>query len=136
MLTPDVVVKTEKAEYEEIEKSRVKRLAYVLGGQKKKHEAKIEKEQREYLEVLGAYETASAQFDELERTFEAAKKQRTELESLVTRHTELLNQVEELANDVFDGPSPEFPKDDEAEEEVKKAQTVRTLKAAFIFHFI
>lgn len=123
----------EKAEYEAVEQSRVRRLAYVLGGQRRKHDAKVEREQREYLEVLGEYEMAAAQLAELERMFEAAKKERTKLEELIEGQVELKNLVEEMANCVFDGPSPEFPKDDEAEEELKQAQTVRALNHASAF---
>ena len=114
----------EKTEFEDIQKSRVKRLAYVLGGQKKKHDSKVEKEEKEYLEILAEFSAADAKFKELERNFEDAKKKRTELEALVEKHVDLQNQAEELANSVFDGPSPEFPKDDEAEEQLQKAQEV------------
>ncbi len=87
-----------------------------------KNEANSSKAEQEYFDALGAQSRAEARRVQLESDLEEAAWIARELKKAVQEHEEVRNEIEELYERLFGGPTPGFPEEDVAEEAVKTAK--------------
>ncbi|PMD16517.1 hypothetical protein NA56DRAFT_649384 [Hyaloscypha hepaticicola] len=87
-----------------------------------KYEANSSKAEEEYFEALGAQSRAKARRVQLESDLEEAVRTEGELKTVVQEHDEVRNEIDELYERLFGGPTPGFPEEDVAEDAVKTAK--------------
>lgn len=116
-----VKVDKELHEHEKYRDSRMKRLAYKLGGKKEKFEATAEKEEREYHDALQEKFQAERRLEDLKARLEDARATKEQHAEVAARHQGHQAQLEALYRSIFDGPTPEFPDEDAAEYGVAQA---------------
>ncbi|BEJ15982.1 hypothetical protein CspHIS471_0505870 [Cutaneotrichosporon sp. HIS471] len=73
------------------------------------------KEEREYVDALSKEQGSKARIEELETQVSDLSAQISNLEPFVTEHAHLNRQLGQLYSHVFDGPTPNYPEEDEAE---------------------
>ena len=116
-----VKVDKELHDHEKYRDSRMKRLAYKLGGKKEKFEATAEKEEREYHDALQEKFQAERRLEDLKARLEGAKTTKEQHAEVAARHQSYQAQLQALYRSIFDGPTPEFPDEDAAENSVVQA---------------
>ncbi|BEI92860.1 uncharacterized protein CcaverHIS019_0504880 [Cutaneotrichosporon cavernicola] len=79
------------------------------------------KEEREYVDALAKEQGTKARIEELETQVLDLSTQVSDLKPFVTKHTHLTSQLEQLYSRVFDGPTPDYPEEDEAEKTYQEA---------------
>ncbi|THH05649.1 hypothetical protein EW145_g4640 [Phellinidium pouzarii] len=118
------LVEKRKAEHKDIDKlqrSSTKRFLFrVTHGGREGLERKLEKEEREYVEAAQAEHNESHAIAELNEAAQNARK--AELETEVAERKELLRQIDALYTSAFEGPSPDFPEEDAAEDDLRAAE--------------
>ena len=102
-------------EHEMYRKSIVRRFACRIRGRKDMFEARAVQGQREYLDVLHEAHKAQEQENRLKELRETACHRRHALLQDVIRHRQAEADLDELYNQVFEGPTPDFPEEDEKE---------------------
>jgi hypothetical protein len=112
----------ERSEYEMYRDSHVKRLGYRMRGKKEDFQSKTEKEEREYQDALQILIQAKKRLETLQNNPKDAKAIEPELEAVSTRHTAAQTKLDALYNSIFSSPTPDFPAEDAAEEEVRQQQ--------------
>lgn len=117
-----VKVGKELHEYEKYRDSRMKRLMYKMGGKKEKFEATTEKEEREYHDALQEKFHAERRLGDLKARLEDAKITKEQHAEAAARHQSHQAELEALYRSIFDGPTPEFPHEDAAENTVLQAR--------------
>ncbi|KAK6864588.1 hypothetical protein PG990_005975 [Apiospora arundinis] len=117
----DKMRKKELKEHIKYRDSVMKRFAYKVSGNKDKFEEKAAKEEREYFDVLQDEHKAKEQEKNLNALYEAAMVQRTELQGMMSRHNSAQHDLDTLYDAIFDGPTPEFPEEDNKEQAAKEA---------------
>ena len=116
-----VKVDKELHDHEKYRDSRMKRLAYKLGGKKEKFEATAEKEEREYHDALQEKFNAERRLEDLKARLEDARTTKAQHAEVAARHQSYQTQLQALYRSIFDGPTPEFPDEDAAENSVVQA---------------
>lgn len=116
-----VKVDKELHDHEKYRDSRMKRLAYKLGGKKEKFEATAEKEEREYYDALQEKFNAERRLEDLKARLEDAKSTKEQHAEVAVRHQSFQAHLQALYRSIFDGPTPEFPDEDAAENSVVQA---------------
>lgn len=96
-------------------RSTVKRFAYRLSGKKEKFDAKAEQEEREYLEAVQKHVNACHELDVLKESIAQSERKLQELESVATAHSNAQKELDSLYDSIFQGPTPEYPEEDQAE---------------------
>jgi len=107
--------KKELKEHEKYRDSVMKRFAYKVSRKQEKFNDKAEKEEREYFDVLQEEHKTGEMRRNLGNTLDEAQKQRSELESTASRHSQAQRDLDELYDSIFEGPTPEFPEEDSKE---------------------
>ena len=115
-------VEKELHDHEKYRDSRMKRLAYKLGGKKEKFEATAEKEEREYHDALQEKFHAERRLGDLKARLEDARITKEQHAEVAARHQSLQAELQALYRSIFDGPTPEFPNEDAAENSVEQAR--------------
>ena len=105
----------ELKDHERYRDSHMKRFMYKATGQKDKFTVKAEKEEREYFEVLQQEHQEKQVNAHLLTQIEEAEGQTRQLQADADRHKQLQFQLDDLYNDIFAGPTPSFPEEDELE---------------------
>ncbi|KAK0724946.1 hypothetical protein B0H67DRAFT_569169 [Lasiosphaeris hirsuta] len=105
----------ELKEHEEHRDSMTRRLRYKATGRGAKYDAKAQKEEREYLEALQKEHRYQDLNTNLKAQLAAAQQQARVLEQDVVRHDSAQRQLDRLHVSLFDGPTPNFPGEDERE---------------------
>ncbi|KAI1384975.1 uncharacterized protein F4822DRAFT_379175 [Hypoxylon trugodes] len=108
-------------EHKRYRDSVMKRFAYRVGGKAEKFQAKAEKEEREYFDVLQQEHQAKEQENTLRDMRSKAIEVQSDLEAGVTRHTDAQQQLDNLYDSIFQGPTPVFPEEDRLEETAESA---------------
>ncbi|KAI0391372.1 hypothetical protein F5Y17DRAFT_15711 [Xylariaceae sp. FL0594] len=111
----------EGKEHAKYRDSVMKRWAYKISGKEDKFAAKAAKEEREYYEVLQKLHQAEALRDNIELMKEEAVRTLGELQSADKRHKQTQKELDQLYASIFQGPTPSFPEEDEAERKVESA---------------
>ncbi|KAL7916701.1 hypothetical protein GGI35DRAFT_48416 [Trichoderma velutinum] len=112
----------ELREHEQYRDSTVRRFMYKIGGKKDKFEARAAKEEREYFDVLQEQHRETEAKKNLESALAEARQASAELEAVVERHNTAQRELDSLYNDIFSGPTPQFPEEDEREQACTSAQ--------------
>jgi hypothetical protein len=105
----------ELKEHVQYRDSVMKRLAYKVGRKTDKFEARAAKEEREYFDVLQEEHRAKDQEKSLKQLREDALRARDELEALAAKHAEAQKELDGLYDSIFQGPTPDFPEEDDKE---------------------
>ncbi|KAL5496096.1 hypothetical protein ACEPAH_3013 [Sanghuangporus vaninii] len=120
------LIRKRKAEHKDLDKlqrSSTKRfLVRMKHGGKEGLERKLEKEEREYIEAAQDEHNENLAISELKEAAEQARLKKADLESQVVIREEMLRRLNELYKSAFEGPSPDFPEEDAAEEELREAE--------------
>ncbi|KZO93830.1 hypothetical protein CALVIDRAFT_566298 [Calocera viscosa TUFC12733] len=92
------------------------------GGKQEALEKKLAKEEREFLEALEEEQNAEEARTGLEKERESLQAQNPELQQKAGRHQLLRTRLDLLYRSVFEGFTPDYPYEDEAEEMVRQAE--------------
>ncbi|KAK6536867.1 hypothetical protein TWF281_001076 [Arthrobotrys megalospora] len=112
----------ERKGHQDLRDSFARRYAHKLTGRSEKFVSKIEKEEREYLDALHNERAAEEKERYLEETISETEQRVAELTTQANRYVNLKEQSEQLYKKVFDGPTPEFPEEDQMEIAVQHAK--------------
>lgn len=117
------VTEKERKDHVKYRDSVMRRYAHKLGGHKgeDKFTAKQEKEEKEFLEAWQKEREANERREELGRALERAKKEKQTLESDKSKHEQAQSRLDQMYSDIFTGPTPEVPGEDQLEEAVNNA---------------
>lgn len=108
-------------EHKKYRDSVMKRFAYRVSGKTDKFQAKAEKEEREYFAVLQQERQAKEQEENIRDMRSKALEVQTDLEVEVSRHAEARQQLDNLYDSIFQGPTPAFPEEDRSEQNAESA---------------
>ncbi|KAF2124373.1 hypothetical protein P153DRAFT_370823 [Dothidotthia symphoricarpi CBS 119687] len=125
------ITNKELEDHKKYSESRYRRFAHKASGRKARFAEKAAKEEREYFDAIQSQRTAE---DELEYTKELKAEteiQVGKLETSAQRYTILKTELDNLYNNIFDGPTPELPEEDAKENTcIAASQHVQTLNQA------
>ncbi|KAF3061746.1 hypothetical protein GL218_03304 [Daldinia childiae] len=117
-------------EHKRYRDSVMKRFAYRVSGKTERFEAKAEKEEKEYFAVLQEEQQAKEMEEHLRQMRSKALEAQSDLEAEMSRHMEAKQQLDNLYDSIFQGPTPGFPDEDRLEENSRNAlqsyQNIRT----------
>ena len=118
------VTEKERKDHVKYRDSVMRRYAHKLAGHKgeDRFTAKQEKEEREFLEAWQKERESTERKEELGRALERAEKEQQTLKSDNAKHDQAQSRLDKLYRDIFSGPTPEVPGEDELEEAVKNAR--------------
>ncbi|KAI0378092.1 hypothetical protein F5Y04DRAFT_262896 [Hypomontagnella monticulosa] len=108
-------------EHKKYRDSVMKRFAYRVSGKTDKFAARAEKEEQEYFAVLQDEHRAKEQEENLKEMRSKALEVQSDLEAEVNRHTEAQQQLDNLYDSIFQGPTPAFPEEDRSEQNTESA---------------
>lgn len=116
--------KSEHKDLDKLQRSGTKRFLIRMkhGGKKEGLERRLEKEEREYVEAAQEEHNESRAIEELKAAAENARSKKGELETQVLLRKEMLQRIDDLYESAFEGPSPDFPEEDAAEDELREAE--------------
>jgi hypothetical protein len=112
----------EREEHGKYRDSTIRRLMYRATGRRDEFEEKADKEMREYYRALEKERAIRAEKEMLETQIEEATTARKELQAACTERLRLHEELENLYEKLFGGPTAEFPEEDALEEATKAAQ--------------
>ncbi|KAJ7630081.1 hypothetical protein DFH06DRAFT_706053 [Mycena polygramma] len=113
-------------ERKDLRDSMTRRLAAKFTGRKEKFEAKASKEEREYAEALEKEMQHKRQLANVETKVGEAKAVCSELHEQLKQYEQTKNDLAQLYSQIFDGPTPEYPEDDELQSQLAQAQQRHT----------
>ncbi|KAF3231069.1 hypothetical protein TWF192_006419 [Orbilia oligospora] len=116
------ITSKERKGHQDLRDSFARRYAHKLTGRSEKFVSKIEKEEREYLDALHNERAAEEKERYLEDTIAETENRVAELTTQTNQYVNLKEQSEQLYKKVFDGPTPEFPEEDQMEVAVQHAK--------------
>ncbi|KAI4522562.1 hypothetical protein EV122DRAFT_287444 [Schizophyllum commune] len=116
--------KKERKEHESIRDSTTRRLAHKLTGKKDKFEQKASKEEKEYIEALEEEMKVRNSLETNEQMIVEAKATLADLEEKLQKYQHLKRDLVDLYNSIFEGPTQEFPHDDEIEQQVRYVEEI------------
>ncbi|KAI5115827.1 hypothetical protein M0805_001987 [Coniferiporia weirii] len=127
--------KSEHKDVEKLQRSSTKRfLVRMTQGGREGLERKLEKEEREYVEAAQAEHNESQAIAELKEAAQNAREKKADLEREVATRKDLLKQIDDIYMSAFDGPSPDFPEEDAAEEDLRAAEVHFAQVQAILSH--
>lgn len=107
--------KAELKDHEKYRDSVMKRFAYKVSRKEEKFNVKAEKEEREYFEALQDEHKAKELRNNTSATLSQASSHKKTLEAVASQHTQAQISLDDLYNTIFEGPTPDFPEEDSAE---------------------
>ncbi|KAK6503409.1 hypothetical protein TWF481_008429 [Arthrobotrys musiformis] len=116
------VTSKERKDHQDLRDSFARRYAHKLTGRSEKFVSKIEKEEREYLDAVHNQRSAEEKERYLEDTIAETENRVAELTIQTNDYVNLKEQSEHLYKKVFNGPTPEFPEEDQMEIAVQHAK--------------
>ncbi len=119
----DVSRQKEQKEHSKYRDSTMKRLSYKLAGKRQDFEEKQKKEEQEYLSAVQEHFEESKCLESLKTQLREAKESQQELQAAQLKHKSAQEALERLYNNLFQGPTPAFPEEDQAENAVRPAQS-------------
>lgn len=93
-----------------------------MGSHKEKLDAMEDKEEREYVAAFGKEQDSRAKISELKSQITGLEQQLKALEPYVAQNQRLQRQLAALYKRVFDGPTPQYPQEDAAENKYHAAE--------------
>ncbi|EIW78549.1 hypothetical protein CONPUDRAFT_83920 [Coniophora puteana RWD-64-598 SS2] len=112
----------EKKEHRDVKDSIVRKLTYRMTGKGDKFKERITKEEKEFADALAKEMRAKDWAETLQGMLDEAIKVMQDLAAKTAHHTELKSQLDQLYSSIFDGPTSEFPMDDQLERTLLQAQ--------------
>lgn len=114
----------EHKDHEKYRDSVMKRWAYKVTGNKEKFAARAEKEEREYFDVLQKLHQATTLEENLKSMRAEALGVQQTVEQDCARRAAAQSELDALYASIFQGPTPSFPEEDDAERNVESAMQV------------
>ncbi|TRM63249.1 hypothetical protein BD626DRAFT_402883 [Schizophyllum amplum] len=114
----------ERKEHEAMRDSTTRRLAHKLTGKKEKFEKKASKEERDYVEALEEEMKVRNNLEMNEQMIAEAKATLADLEEKIKTYDHLKRDLADLYNSIFEGPTQEFPRDDEIEQQLRYVEEI------------
>lgn len=111
----DLQRQKEQKDHEKYRDSTMKRLSFKLSGKAEAFKAKQEKEEREYFEAVQAHFEETKCLDSLRSAMREAEETQKELQTAELRNKSAQEALDRLYNSLFQGPTPGFPEEDQAE---------------------
>ncbi|KAL1302838.1 hypothetical protein AAFC00_003171 [Neodothiora populina] len=109
--------------------SVMKRFAYKVSRRTDKFEAKASKEEREYFDALHDEHIIKETRKDIACRLEEANHAKSNLESVAAQHVKAQQDLDALYDSIFEGPTPEFPDEDQKEQAASNAlQTYHNLR--------
>ncbi|KAI1180627.1 hypothetical protein F4777DRAFT_573858 [Nemania sp. FL0916] len=112
----------ELKEHEVYRDSVMRRWAYKVTGNKEKFATKAEKEEKEYFDVLQKLHQATTLKENLQGMRTEALGIQDELQRECSRRETAQGELDALYASIFQGPTPSFPEEDNAESKMEAAQ--------------
>ncbi|KAK6439741.1 hypothetical protein LTR95_004043 [Oleoguttula sp. CCFEE 5521] len=115
------ITEDERKDHVEYRDSTFKRYAHKMGGRKgqEKFTSKQEKEEREFLEAWQKEREAIARREEIARALSIAQTDKKALEQAATQHKAAQTELDQMYAQLFNGPNPEVPGEDQMEQTVQ-----------------
>ncbi|KDQ08160.1 hypothetical protein BOTBODRAFT_572251 [Botryobasidium botryosum FD-172 SS1] len=129
--------KKTKQEYDQVaalKRNTTKRLLVLManGGRKRGLDSVVEKGETGYLQAFQEEQEQKDKVMALEGATNAATTETEELKQRLGKYIDVRRQLDTIYRDLFNGSTPEFPEEDEAEQAVRTAETLyQTAKAAY-----
>lgn len=111
----------ELSDHKKYADSTMRRFMHRAVGRKERFAEKASKEEREYVEALAAENQAKSRREEWIKDRDEARKERAEFEHTDRIHKNLQAELDALYDSIFEGPSPDFPGEDEKELALRQA---------------
>ncbi|KAL4815795.1 hypothetical protein BDW67DRAFT_163643 [Aspergillus spinulosporus] len=112
----------ERERHERYRDSTIRRLMYRATGKRAAFEEKADQEMREYYSALEKENKIKAEKEMLEAQIREATEEQKELEAASTKCARLNEELDAMYRRVFEGPTAEFPEEDEQESATKAAE--------------
>ncbi len=118
------ITEQERKEHTKIRDSVMRKYAYKLGGHKgeEKFKSKQEKEEREFMEAWQREREAQERREALGTALEQAEQQKRSQEADRARHDQAQEELDQMYNSIFSGPTPDVPGEDQMEQAVYQAR--------------
>ncbi|KAK4451376.1 hypothetical protein QBC34DRAFT_400854 [Podospora aff. communis PSN243] len=113
---------SEQADHTKYQTSTFRRLAHKASGKSSRYTAKAAKEESEYLAAVQAEHTEKQHNAALRFQLAEAESLAESLKPAATQHDQAKAGLETLLSSLFDGPTPDYPDEDSAENDVSLAQ--------------
>jgi len=114
-------VANEYEDFKEYRDVKFKKLAMLLNG-KKNFQERESKEEREWLDAVQNENRAKKELEHLKLNLVEAEKMNAEMQNLAGINGAAQAELNELYKNLFDGPTPAAPEEDEKENAVKQAE--------------
>ncbi|KAJ4141822.1 hypothetical protein NW754_014612 [Fusarium falciforme] len=101
--------------------SHFRKFLITASGKKEWFAGMADKEEQDYFETLQQAQQAQEHNSSLKAQLAQAQNTLASVQSLVQRHRGVQRQLDELYDDIFSGPTPGFPEEDEKEQESNDA---------------
>ncbi|KAL4755979.1 uncharacterized protein BDW70DRAFT_167005 [Aspergillus foveolatus] len=112
----------ERERHEKYRDSTVRRLMYRATGKRAAFEEKADQEMRDYYSALETENKIKGEKEMLEAQIHDATEEQKELEAASTKCARLNEELEAMYRRLFEGPTSEFPEEDEQENATKAAE--------------
>lgn len=108
--------KKELKDHEKYRDSVMKRFAYKVSRKEAKFNEKASKEEKEYFDVLQEEHKSKEIRKNSEINLTEARNAKQELEKAASRHKKAQQDLDDLYDSIFEGPTPGFPEEDSKEQ--------------------
>lgn len=118
------ITEKERKEHTKIRDSVARKYMHKLGGSKgeEKFKSKQEKEEREFMEAWQREREAQERREALGKALESAEQEKKSQEADKSRHDQAQQELDQMYNSIFSGPTPDVPGEDEREHAVYQAR--------------
>lgn len=118
----DAQRKSEQASHEKYRDSTMRRLAFKLSGKKGEFADRAARGEREYFDAVQGHFVATRCVEEVQAELAEARETRGTIEAAAERRRVAQERLDRLHEEIFEGPTPGFPEEDEVELEVAEAR--------------
>ncbi|KAK2760895.1 hypothetical protein FQN54_002135 [Arachnomyces sp. PD_36] len=101
--------------------SKMRRFTYNLAGKKEQFDEKTANVEKAFLDTTRKHEEAVRDVEYSKAELAETRKMLMEAEKADSRRTSALAELDKLHDDIFEGPTPEFPEEDQAEYQIAEA---------------
>ena len=108
--------KLELKDHEKYSSSVMKRFAYKVGRKEAKFNEKASKEEKEYFDALQEEHKSKVMRETLGTNLSDAQKVKVDLDAVSARHKKAQQDLDDLYDSIFEGPTPGYPEEDAQEQ--------------------
>ncbi|KAK0457123.1 uncharacterized protein EV420DRAFT_1621179 [Desarmillaria tabescens] len=113
----------ERHEFLDLKDSTGRKMWSKVTGKKDEFQARINKEEREYVEALEKEIVEKRNVEMLEQMIAEALTVKAELSENLEKYTAMKKELQDMYSSLFDGRAEEFPHDDELEQQLAMAES-------------